>query len=282
MKGIAKLARIVKNIGFRRVSIVAQSLFSPQGRKAVNENPGAFMAKATHPDRFYVFAALDHTARMSGGRLAGLPLAKQVDRLIALGADGIKMIETKPTERKVLDVPVDGKYFDGFFARAEATGFPLLWHVNDPEEFWDPAKVPEWARKAGWFYNRSYVKKETLYAEVEHVLCRHPKLKVIFAHFYFLSADLRRAAVFLDAHPNVHLDLAPGWELFYNMSRDPAATRAFFVTYADRILYGTDIANTQSPASARRLAGDVLRWLATRDVFRRLPGYGILRGLGLP
>ena len=43
--------------------------------------------------------------------------------------------------------------------------------------------------------------KEELYAEVDEVLRRHPNLRVIFAHFYFLSADLPRAARFFDAHP---------------------------------------------------------------------------------
>ena len=41
----------------------------------------------------------------------------------------------------------------------------------------------------------------------------------------FLSADLGRAARLLADHPNVSLDLAPGIELYYNLSRDPARSR---------------------------------------------------------
>ena len=45
------------------------------------------------------------------------------------------------------------------------------------------------------------VTKEELYSEVEQVLRQHPGLKVILAHFYFLSADLPRARRFMDEHP---------------------------------------------------------------------------------
>jgi predicted TIM-barrel fold metal-dependent hydrolase len=73
------------------------------------------------------------------------------------------------------------------------------------------------------------------------VLQRHPRLKIIFAHFYFLSADLQRAAEFLDAHPSVCFDLTPGVEMYVNFARDVEAARGFFIQYQDRLVYGTDI-----------------------------------------
>ena len=77
-------------------------------------------------------------------------------------------------------------------------------------------------------------------------------------------------------------DLAPGWELFYNMSRDAGTTREFFVKYADRILYGTDIESGLTLTNAGQLADDVARWLESRDSFREVVGYGVLQGIGLP
>ncbi|PIZ45080.1 MAG: hypothetical protein COY42_12875, partial [Armatimonadetes bacterium CG_4_10_14_0_8_um_filter_66_14] len=217
--------------------------------------------------------------------------AEQVDRLRALGADGIKMIENKPTARKLLDVPVDSDYFADYFARVEETGFPVLWHVNDPEEFWIPELTPSWARERGWGYDETFVAKEQLYAEVENVLARHPKLKLLFAHFYFLSADLPRAARLFDRFENVHLDLAPGVELLYNLSQDVEATREFFTKYADRIVFGTDTASGNSPQEAQIRAGLVTRWLETDDEYRvpdeadfllGPPEDGLMRGLSLP
>jgi len=260
------------------------------GTEGRNATPSALAAKAAHPDRFFAFAGLDHSAHHSGGKLAVPGLAEQVDRFIALGADGIKMLENKPTSRKQLDIPVDGEYFEEYFAKVEETGFPVLWHVADPEEFWDPATTPKWALERGWGYDKSHVAKETLYREVEHVLERHPKLNIMFAHFYFLSADLPRAAAFLDRFGSVKLDLAPGVEFLYNMSKDVDAARAFFEKYADRIVFGTDISSGNTVPEAKHRLGIVRRWLETSDEYRVTddadfllgpPEDGVMRGLSL-
>ena len=70
----------------------------------------------------------------------------------------------------------------------------IVWHVADPEEFWDSDTCPIWAKKHNWDYaDGSFIEKEAIYAEVDSVLARYPKLQVMFAHFYFLSDDLPRA-----------------------------------------------------------------------------------------
>lgn len=283
---IPNLNTICEHVGIRRMSLVCTV-----GRQQVNANPVALVAKARFPDRFYVFAGLDHSAFFSDGKLDPPSLAEQVDRLMALGADGIKMIEGKPTSRKTLPMPLDGPYYEEYFTRVEEKGVPILWHVADPEEFWDPDKTPSWAKERGWGYDDTFIAKEALYAEVENVLRRHPKLKVIFAHFFFLSADLPRAAALFDRYEGVHFDLAPGIELLYNLSRDVATTRRFFERYADRILFGTDISGVQTPEQASRRAGIVTRWLETDEEYRVPEGAdmllgppedGLMRGLSLP
>ncbi len=127
--------------------------------------------------------------------------------------------------------------------------------MNDPEEFWDPDRIPGWAKEHNWGYGPDDVTKEALYAEVDEVLARHPRLNVSFAHFYFLSADLPRAARFMDEHPSVRFDLAPGIEMLYNISRDPDAGREFFIDYADRIVFGTDLSSGQTPGGGARARG---------------------------
>lgn len=280
------LLKIAAATGAERMGIVCIP-----AREIVNANPEALVAKAQHPDHFFVFGALDHAAFWTDGTFKAPPLAEQVDLLRAMGCDGIKMLENKPATRKELDLPVDGAYFEPYFARVEETGFPILWHVADPEEFWDPELTPKWARAQGWGYDASYVKKEQLYVEIERVLVRHPGLKIMFAHFYFLSADLPRAAALLDRFPGVHLDLAPGIEMIYNMSKNVAAARAFFIKYADRIVYGTDIMSSQAIADAVIRSGIVTRWLETDEEYRVPPGAdfllgppddGVMRGLKLP
>ena len=77
---------------------------------------------------------------------------KQVQELIDLGFDGIKMIESKPTSYIKLPYRIDSDYYAEFFSYVEEQQIPILWHVADPETFWDPEKVPDIAKKNGWFY----------------------------------------------------------------------------------------------------------------------------------
>jgi hypothetical protein len=52
---------------------------------------------------------------------------------------------------------------------------------------------------------------------------------------------LERLAEYLDRYPNMHVDLTPGIEMYFNFAADPQKTRDFFLQYQDRIIYGTDI-----------------------------------------
>jgi hypothetical protein len=68
--------------------------------------------------------------------------------------------------------------YDSFFAMLEKQMVPVLYHVADPEEFWDPEKAPSWAKEHGWYYgDGSYPSKEQLYTEAESVLKKFPGLK---------------------------------------------------------------------------------------------------------
>ncbi|HQK92939.1 MAG TPA: amidohydrolase family protein [Armatimonadota bacterium] len=251
----------------------------------------SLVAKALHPDRFYVFAGPNHAQHLSGGAVVTPSLAAQAQRFARIGCDGMKLLEGKPTSRREVDVPITDPYFAEFWECVEGLGTPLIWHVGDPETFWDPARIPGWARDNQWGYGPEDVALEVLYTEVDAVLARHPRLRVAFAHFYFLSADLDRAGRFLDDHPTVSFDLAPGIEMLYNMSEEPVRAREFFIRYADRIVFGTDIWSGMALEEARHRAGMVHRWLITEDEFRVSPNAdyllgppedGIIRGMALP
>jgi predicted TIM-barrel fold metal-dependent hydrolase len=271
--------------------IAKMALVSIQNPEAGSGLPQSLYMKAQHSQQFYCLAGLNHAAQLTGGRVSTPSLAEQVDRFVELGCDGIKMIEGKPTSRQRMDIPVTEPYFADYWARVQEVGLPIVWHVNDPEEFWDPERIPGWAKARNWGYGPDDVQKEALYAEVDEILDRYPKLRIILAHFYFLSADLARAGRFFDAHPNVHFDVTPGIEMLYNMSLDPDASRAFFVRYAERIVYGTDLSSNLTLTEGRIRAGIIYRWLESEDTFRVPEGAdfllgppedGIIRGMSLP
>lgn len=225
-----------------RINIEAINVVSTPHPELLSLNPQGLEFKARYPQRVYLFGSLDYSEMLLQGHFPS-NLADQVDTLQTLGCDGVKMVEGKPLARKLLPLPpFDGPDYQDLFAELEARRLPLLFHVADPEEFWDAEEIPAWARARGWFYgdDPAVPAKEELYTEVNHILERYPSLRVILAHFYFLSADLPRASTLLDAYPNVHLDICPGSEMYTNFSRQPEETREFFLTYQDRIIYGTD------------------------------------------
>jgi len=205
--------------------------------------PDAMHLKGCFPERVYVFGGLDISPLFMTPDIAGEAFAHYVDVLREMGADGIKMIEGKAMIRKQLPIPdFDAPVYAPYWEKLAETQTPLIFHVNDPEEFWDPEKVPDWAREMGWFYgDGTYIDNEDQYRQVLNVLERHPKLNVTFAHFFFLSAQLERLAEYLDRYPNMRVDLTPGIEMYHNFSKNPLKAREFFLKYQDRILYGTDI-----------------------------------------
>lgn len=169
------------------------------------------------------------------------PYAEEAKRLMDIGFDGIKMVENKPNIRKKLNMPTNDKRYDEFYAYMEREKIPMIVHVADPEEFWDKDKIPVWAIEAGFFYgDGTYVDKETIYSELFDVLNRYPKLNISMAHFLFLSDDRERLASLMETYPNMKLDIVAGTEMYFNFSKDVDAWREFFITYQDRILFGTD------------------------------------------
>ncbi len=289
MGGMADEAAMLKirdATGIEKIALV--SIQNPTAGAGL---PQSLYMKAQHPNVFFVFAGLNHAQKLSEGRVETPSLVEQVEGFVKIGCDGMKMIEGKPTSRQRMDIPVTDPYFADYWSCVEELGIPIVWHVNDPEEFWDPAKLPGWARERNWGYGPDDVKKEELYAEVDEVLARNPDLRIIFAHFYFLSADLPRAGRFFDEHPTVCFDLAPGIEMLYNLSHDPDTSREFFIKYADRIVFGSDLASRLSVEEGRIRAGMVFRWLESEDAFRipeeadfllGSPDDGLIRGLSLP
>ena len=223
------------------VPLARANLVSTPNMHTVNQNPALIQFKAAYPGRVYISGGLDYVQVVADrGRMSAL-LAAQVRALRAIGFDGLKLIEGKPTARKRFGLPLDAPDYEGMWSTLEELGFPMVFHLGDPEDFWDPVRVPDWARQNGWFYgDGTFPTKEELYAEVDRILERHPNLKIIFAHFYFLSADLARAGRFLDAHPTVCFDLTPGSEMYNNLTRTHQASRDFFISYQDRLIYGTD------------------------------------------
>ena len=175
---------------------------------------------------------------------------EQAERLYRMGCDGFKMLEGKPDYRKRLGRPLDDRVFDGFYGFAEENGLPIVMHVGDPREFWDAERIPRWALERGWLYDESFLPFREGQKEVERVLRKFPKMRVVLAHFFFVSDDLEYAERFLDEWKNVCFDLTPGSEMYFNFSKKSGEWREFFLRHPDRILFGSDLYNWRPDGSS--------------------------------
>ncbi len=235
------------------------NFLSVEGMGDAAQNALAIGFKLLDPQN-YAFGGLHYRFDYDFGEEARL--------LWEMGLDGIKMIENKPSERKQLGYAQDDTRYDSFYRTAQELDIPLLIHVNDPVENWDESRVSDWAKAMGYFYgNGSYVDYEQVLQESLSMLEKYPKMRVCMAHLFFLSHDEPRLRRIMDAHPNLHLDITAGTEMYYAFDAQPALWRRFFLDYADRIFFGTDNCFPASAADQRiaREINDLERDFLTRS-----------------
>jgi predicted TIM-barrel fold metal-dependent hydrolase len=242
----------------------------------LNFNPELIYMKRSHPDFFYIFGALEYPTWIYSGtnldsrRIKRTNLAQQVDELIDIGFDGIKMIEAHAKWRKYVG-PLNNNQYKEYFKHVESLQFPLLMHARASElrksshdtelRQYEKKQYPLWVRQAGW--QHPLLKKARL--EVADMIQHCPDLKVIFAHFGGLTyVSPEQTPDILDNYKNLYLDVTPGM-MMYNWTEKRDEWREIFLKYQDRILFGTDVSSRQSLDVAVDLIHRVRRFLETED-----------------
>ena len=206
---------------------------------------------------------------------------RQVEELMEIGFDGIKMLEGKPNVRRLLGVSLADPAYDEYFSLLEEGQIHLLWHVNDPANFWDRSTLSQYALDRGWCYEgEGFLSYEEGYEEIYTILQRHPLLKVTFAHLFFLSEQPDRLVQLFETYPNVCVDITPGSEMYRNMSIDRKLWRHIFTRYADRFLLGTDTYSLTPLEMAKDRLENIFQFLLTEKENLSLYSFPI-KGLGL-
>jgi predicted TIM-barrel fold metal-dependent hydrolase len=174
---------------------------------------------------------------------------------------------SKPCLRK-RHVPLNSKYYEGFWSACEDMNFPVLCHVGDVEDFWYEHKTLEWAKSSGWgYWKGDYPTLGELQGEIKDVLNLNRGLMIVLCHFFFMSPILEDLSEFLDSYPKASLDLSLGVELMYNISRRVDDYKDFFRRYEDRLLFGTDIGmSTTLPEHLERI-WMIRKFLESSDEF---------------
>ncbi|MBE6929839.1 MAG: hypothetical protein E7463_06110 [Ruminococcaceae bacterium] len=231
--GIFEEIRQMRNyetFGFMAASMLGSGWTDPFA------NEKAAFYKKQFPGSF-AFGTLIHDDTASG-------YEEQAKRIMAMGLDGIKMLEGKPDLHRRIGRGVDDPIYDRYYAYLEENAIPITMHVGDPASFWDPELAPPVARERGWFYgDPSFPARERLYIEIWNLMEKFPDLHLTLAHFGFFGHIPQMAEEFLSRWKNTGLDLTPGGIMYAGFSSMPEFWKDFFVRHQDRIIFGTDCYN---------------------------------------
>ncbi|MFC1608337.1 amidohydrolase family protein [Candidatus Latescibacterota bacterium] len=182
--------------------------------------------------------------------------AARLEHAVKLGARGMKIF--KSLGLTIRDktgelVKVDDPRIDPIWAKCGELGIPVMIHVADPEAFFTPVdrfneRYDELGAHPNWaFYGDQFPPKEEILAQRNRVFARHPGTTFIGAHVGTLPEKLHQVGMWLDAYPNLHVDICAR---ISDLGRQPRTARKFLIAYQDRVLFGTD---TYPSAEAYRI-----------------------------
>lgn len=205
----------------------------------------------------------------------------QLEELMELGLDGIKICDFKPDAYKVLNVEKLLKEYEEYINCCEKHNVHMCWHIADPQNFWHADQVSEEIKKTGWFYgDDSFTAYDDLISLAYRFLELNPNLNVTLAHAFFKSFDPDEVVGLFERYPNVSIDLAPNWGMHDGFRVYREKWSNIFRKYSDRILYATDASMVSHDDGMNGMAKGVLRFLQTDDQFK-VPGDHFSHGIKL-
>lgn len=220
-------------------------------------------------------------------------------RSFELGAVGVKVwknigMELKDKNGKI--VMIDDPKFDPVLDFIGKNGVTLFSHQGEPRDCWLP--LEDMVLHKG-YYSRNPQYHMYLHPEYptyqeqidarDHMVAKHPDLKVVSVHLASLEWSVDEIAKRLDMYPNFSVDIAARIaHLQHQATVDWQKVRDFCIKYQDRILYGTDISVASDdidPAAVKQNAHR--KWMNDWKFFATeeqatSSQFGEYRGLHLP
>lgn len=238
----------------------------PSKQRNVCNNMMAAIYKLAHPYT-YAHCGVDHIKwPISEDMPEGMDIVTQYKELMAIGFDGVKMLEAKPSHHKRNGLNLSVAPLDRLFAQIEKDGTHLILHSNDPDDFWDESKVTQEQKDKGWFYgDGTYATHEEIYRQTEKVLSDHPSLKVTLAHFYFRGDEPEKLIPLFEKYPNLCVDITQGGEMYIAFEKRHEYVKSFFEKHSDRIMLGTDSTFPWGDKVYDWLIDRTYRFIATDD-----------------
>ncbi|MGD9563303.1 MAG: amidohydrolase family protein [Pyrinomonadaceae bacterium] len=236
-------------------------------------------------DRFETYAWFDWTDLHEDGFWERC--VDRVERFVDAGFVGIKIwkdlgLTLKDGNGEMLRV--DDERLAPFFEKAGELNIPVMFHIADPDAFFLPIdrfneRYEELAAHPDWSFYGSHFSKHELLAQRDSIFKRHPNTTFVCAHLAEKSENLVYVGRLLDENPNLLVDIGARTA---ELGRQPYTAREFFVEYADRILFGTDLVPEEEMYRLH------FRFLETRDEYFDYPSHASrqgrwqIYGIGLP
>jgi predicted TIM-barrel fold metal-dependent hydrolase len=227
------------------------------------------------PDRFATIAWMDWTGIDKDDFIA--QSVDRIARMVEHGACGIKFwkdlgLSVRDAEGELLRV--DDERLAPLFEKAAELNILVMFHTADPSAFFRPIdpeneRYEELAAHPEWSFHGARYGKLDLLAQRDRVFRRHPHTKFVCAHLAESGEDLSYVARLLEENPNVSVDISARTP---ELGRQPYAARRFFLRFADRILFGTDLL---PDAAMYRL---YFRFLETEDEYFDYPSHASRQG----
>lgn len=282
--------------GFRLLTInVHYADFPP----LATQQQDAVALRQAYPSRVAFAATFDATGSDQSEWLARTQA--QLDEAFAQGAVGVKVwkdigMQLRDSDGKA--VMIDDARFTPIFLSLIERGVVVLGHQGEPRNAWLPldemtvrgdreyfAEHPRYHM----FHHPEWPSYEEQLAARDRLLDRFPAMRFVGVHLASLEWDVDRVAAFLRRYPGASVDLAARlvhlqWQAVANRGK----VRAFFITFQDRILYGTDLSRGRDQSDAAFAGEAHAAWLAdwrflTRDTLMHSGEFdGAFRGLALP
>lgn len=226
-------------------------------------------------DRFATIGWMDWTGVESPGFAAAA--CDRLEMLVDHGAVGIKFwkdlgLSVRDASGELLRI--DDDRLAPIFARAGELGIAVMFHTADPDAFFLPIdqfneRYEELAAHPDWAFQSAKFSKPELLDQRDRVIARHPETKFVCAHVAESGENLQRAAHLLDTCPNASIDISARAS---ELGRQPFSARRFFLKYADRILFGSDLL---PEVDMYRL---YFRFLETEDEYFEYPSHASRQG----
>ena len=198
-------------------------------------------------ERFRLFGGVDWGAWAEQGNRFGDWAAERLRQQHARGAFGLKVwknfgLHVKDHTGQL--VGVDDERLEPLWQTAAELHMPVLIHVADPVAFFDPLDETNerWEELQGnpdWhFLSPPFPPFLSIVSSLARLVERQSQTTFIGAHVGCYAENLGWVGELLDRCPNFFIDISAR---LGELGRQPYSTRRFFLRYADRILFGSDV-----------------------------------------